>query len=175
MGAIGLQSYCDHVVIAGNAIHEARGAGIVFAGPCNNITVTGNGIYDTIAGASGEYGISIAAACVISGGIHGNHFADLAVGIRSDGNGADFDCGINSFDGVTTEMEIGSGDSLGVDLLVYASIVADVGSVEMTSGAWNGGHLIVGGGHIWWDATNSELRAKSSAPGSESDGVVIDA
>lgn len=40
------------------------------------------------------------------------------------------------------------------------------------SGAWNGGHLMIGSYHLWVDATG-DLRIKSSAPASDLDGTVV--
>lgn len=42
------------------------------------------------------------------------------------------------------------------------------------TGAWNSGHLRLGANHLWVDATG-DLRIKSSAPTSDTDGVVVGA
>jgi len=50
-------------------------------------------------------------------------------------------------------------------------LYAGTGQVSM-SGRWNKGHLVLGGYHIWPDASGV-LRVKSSAPTSDTDGTVI--
>lgn len=45
-------------------------------------------------------------------------------------------------------------------------------SFKVGSGAWNGGHLMIGSYHLWVDATG-DLRIKSSAPASDLDGTVV--
>lgn len=46
------------------------------------------------------------------------------------------------------------------------------GHIKNNSGAWNAGHIILGGYHIWIDASG-RLRIKSSAPTSDTDGTVV--
>lgn len=42
------------------------------------------------------------------------------------------------------------------------------------AGTYNGAHLVLRGSHIWVDATG-DLRIKSSAPSSDTDGTVVGA
>ena len=44
--------------------------------------------------------------------------------------------------------------------------------VRISSEAWNGGHLVMGAYHLWIDSTG-DLRIKSSAPSSDTDGTVV--
>lgn len=46
------------------------------------------------------------------------------------------------------------------------------GNMKISSGAWNSGHLILGSYHLWVDSTG-DLRIKSSAPTSDTDGTVV--
>jgi hypothetical protein len=48
----------------------------------------------------------------------------------------------------------------------------DGDSIKAGSGAWNAGHLQMGAYHLWIDATG-DLRIKSSAPSSDTDGTVV--
>lgn len=45
---------------------------------------------------------------------------------------------------------------------------------RVTDGTWNGGRLMLGNYHLWVDATG-DLRIKSSAPASDTDGTVVGA
>ena len=40
-------------------------------------------------------------------------------------------------------------------------------------GEWDGDHPIIGPVHIWYSPSTSTLRAKSGAPGSETDGTAL--
>jgi hypothetical protein len=51
-------------------------------------------------------------------------------------------------------------------------VIADVN--KSTGSTWNGPHPILGGNHLWVDATG-DLRIKSSAPTSDLDGSVVGA
>lgn len=42
----------------------------------------------------------------------------------------------------------------------------------VVTGTYDGGHLIIRGNHLWVDATG-DLRIKSSAPTSDTDGTVV--
>ncbi len=50
--------------------------------------------------------------------------------------------------------------------------VRTLGTVNVTSSAWNAGHVLLGSNHLWVDA-NGRLRIKSSAPTSDTDGTVV--
>lgn len=50
--------------------------------------------------------------------------------------------------------------------------VVCIGNGENTSGGWNTGHLQIGQYHLWVDSTG-DLRIKSSAPTSDTDGTVV--
>lgn len=54
----------------------------------------------------------------------------------------------------------------GDDLLI------DNQHLRINNGAWDGGHLILGSYHLWIDGTG-DLRIKSSAPSSDTDGTVV--
>jgi len=57
----------------------------------------------------------------------------------------------------------------------YGAEVAQVtarGSFYSVGGAWNSGHIILGAYHLWIDSTGN-LRIKSGAPTSDTDGTVV--
>jgi hypothetical protein len=45
-------------------------------------------------------------------------------------------------------------------------------NLSIESGAWNGGHIMLGSSHLWVDSIG-RLRIKGSAPTSETDGTVV--
>lgn len=60
---------------------------------------------------------------------------------------------------------------LNVQLMVYLrDIYAKLDNLQGSS--WNGSHPVLGGNHIWIDAS-TRLRIKSSTPLSDVDGTVI--
>lgn len=54
----------------------------------------------------------------------------------------------------------------------YESTTGLVRCTQLGGGGWNTGHLLLGSYHIWVDSTG-DLRIKSSAPTSDTDGTVI--
>lgn len=62
-----------------------------------------------------------------------------------------------------------------IDSLDYKQNAAYGGKNTIaTASAWNAGHLVLGGSHVWTDA-NGVLRIKASAPTSDTDGVAVGA
>lgn len=56
-----------------------------------------------------------------------------------------------------------------------ASVGNITGFLAAFSANWNGGHLKIGGNHLWFDATYGQLKGKSSAPASDADGYPLGA
>lgn len=68
--------------------------------------------------------------------------------------------------GALPRSALGGGYDLGT-----LNLLTD-GNVNVTGGAWNSGHCILGAAHLWIDSAN-RLRIKSGAPTFDTDGVVV--
>ncbi len=71
-----------------------------------------------------------------------------------------------------------AGDAIGVSYpyvlngaVLVDGLLAVGGNVYFTGGNWNTGHVQLGSAHIWFDGTN--IRAKTSAPTSATDGTIL--
>jgi hypothetical protein len=65
-----------------------------------------------------------------------------------------------------------SGGIIGTGVIRLLGIDENTGNMTIPNGTWDTGHLILGSYHIWVDATG-DLRIKSSAPTSDTDGTIV--
>ena len=116
-------------------------------------------------------------------GVNANGTPDWAKGARidsfQDGNAGstyvpgriEFLTGTNSSD-LGTRMVIKNDGKIGIGTGIPSENLEVAGSARIGSGAYNSGHLLIGNYHLWIDVSD-RLRIKSSAPTSDTDGVVV--
>ena len=171
-GGILVASETVALKIIGCDISDCQANGVQFAGDNNADFIIASCRFNDISAGDGDPGSCIhlettTGSMTGSGGlVTGCHFDDSPEGIR-----------VHANDSPATALRIDSSNHFGAGLTTRIANVpnedANVwGSLDIDSGAWNGGHLVMGAYHLWMD-TSGRLRVKSGAPTSETDGAVV--
>ena len=161
----------DHAVAI--HYHPTRASPAAFAP--KDIQITGNTLRD---GAVGTHGIRMNPDTTNITGAHNrvqikdNYCEGMSTRWLS------FDAGTYSVCHVMHNALSGNGSSDSVLYTVAPALLVEVndgpvlGVWRLGGSAWDGQHVVMGAFHLWVDATG-DLRIKSSAPASDTDGVVV--